>query len=391
MLSALYKSFLKLYEGIQAEHPSLASEHALEQELEIYGKTNKATYRSAVITCITTLKKRTPPTSITSDTVGTDSQVNARLAAKKEYSALVLTPEDLKPHLLTPEQMKELEFVIEVPEEWGPGGDKVNELGETVKCERCAGEFVVKKDPYEEECEYHFGKPYMVRTEGKKEKQYRCCSKPHPSPGCSKGAHVFYTSDPQTLHSRYPFSPLSDLTSNLPTHLKIAAMDCEMVYTTAGMSVARASVVNELGEVVFDEFVKMSEGVDILDYNTRFSGISSLEKAKLDLTGIRKELQSIIGPETILIGHALDNDLRTLRIVHHRVIDTVMLFPHPHGLPLRRALRDLVANTLGHVIQAGSSSSGEGGMGSIGHSSVEDSRATLNLVKWWIHDQRKRA
>lgn len=45
--------------------------------------------------------------------------------------------------------------------------------------------------------------------------------------------------------------------------------------------------------------------------------------------------------DTILIGHALDNDLRALRLVHQRVVDTAALFPHARGLPYRRALRDL--------------------------------------------------
>lgn len=51
--------------------------------------------------------------------------------------------------------------------------------------------------------------------------------------------------------------------------------------------------------------------------------------------------------ETILIGHALDNDLKTLRIIHHRCVDTVVLYPHSLGAPYRRALRDLyVASTV---------------------------------------------
>lgn len=61
----------------------------------------------------------------------------------------------------------------------------------------------------------------------------------------------------------------------------------------------------------------------------------------LDLAGIRQALRAYIGPQTILIGHALENDLKTLRMVHHRVVDTSVLFPHRGGAPYRRALRDL--------------------------------------------------
>ncbi len=79
------------------------------------------------------------------------------------------------------------------------------------------------------------------------------------------------------------------------------------------------------------------------DYITRFSGISEEihSKAKLPLASIRKSLDSIINTETILVGHALDNDLKTMRIVHHKCVDTAILFPHRAGAPYRRALRDL--------------------------------------------------
>jgi RNA exonuclease 1 len=54
-------------------------------------------------------------------------------------------------------------------------------------------------------------------------------------------------------------------------------------------------------------------------------------------------------PVTVLIGHGLENDLKALRLVHPagRVIDTAQLYPHPKGLPYRRALRFLVQEVLG--------------------------------------------
>jgi len=135
-----------------------------------------------------------------------------------------------------------------------------------------------------------------------------------------------------------------------------------MVYTTGGMRVARVSVVDGTGKSIFDEFVRMDDGVEVLcvllntsvvcdslrflsrDFNTRFSGITASDyasKALLPLASIRKSLDAFIDTHTILIGHALENDLRTLRIIHHRCIDTAILFPHPAGAPYRRSLRDL--------------------------------------------------
>lgn len=80
------------------------------------------------------------------------------------------------------------------------------------------------------------------------------------------------------------------------------------------------------------------------DLNTRFSGIHPEEyaaRAVLSLESVQRALGRFIGADTILIGHALDNDLRALRLVHRRVVDTAALFPHDRGPPYRRALRVL--------------------------------------------------
>ena len=36
-----------------------------------------------------------------------------------------------------------------------------------------------------------------------------------------------------------------------------------------------------------------------------------------------------VSAETLLVGHALENDLRVLKVHHQRVLDTAILFPHP--------------------------------------------------------------
>jgi RNA exonuclease 1 len=148
-----------------------------------------------------------------------------------------------------------------------------------------------------------------------------------------------------------------------PSALDVAALDCEMIYTTGGFRIARVSVVDVRGKEVFDEIIKMDDGVEAVcvifsihiyvavthddltrDLNTRFSGIHPEEyatRAQLPLDAVQRALGRLIGADTILIGHSLDNDLRALRLVHHRVVDTAVLFPHPRSLPYRRALRDL--------------------------------------------------
>ncbi len=61
---------------------------------------------------------------------------------------------------------------------------------------------------------------------------------------------------------------------------------------------------------------------------------------------VREKFLKIVSARTILVGHSLDNDLRCLRVVHHRVADTSLLFPHTRGPPLKRALRELAQTYL---------------------------------------------
>ena len=164
----------------------------------------------------------------------------------------------------------------------------------------------------------------------------------------------------EELHSRHPFSFLAPESSSTSV-LDVVALDCEMIYTTGGFRVARVSIVDGSGKEVFDQLVRMDDGVHVMsvllfflpfllilnqslrDFNTRFSGITeeNYATALLPLTSIRETLNTYLDSNTILIGHALDNDLKTLRILHHKCIDTALLFPHRAGAPYRRALKDL--------------------------------------------------
>jgi RNA exonuclease 1 len=63
------------------------------------------------------------------------------------------------------------------------------------------------------------------------------------------------------------------------------------------------------------------------DMNTRFSGITQadLDSAVMDLPQAREAVCAFIGPNTVLVGHGLENDLRALRLLHRRVIDTAVV------------------------------------------------------------------
>ncbi|KAI0268254.1 hypothetical protein BC834DRAFT_923325 [Gloeopeniophorella convolvens] len=389
MLKTLYDHFVVLYDSVLPDNPSLASEHALRQEQEIYERTTKFTYRNTVITSIASLKGRSPPTSIVHPSVGTTGDLVARSKAVTIRNDLQLTTSHLLPLLLNLNELKQWNYIIDVPDEWGPGSEAPSAEGEVMTCERCKQRYTVRALSHDASisnaCAYHPGKPLWMTTNGERVRTYTCCTRPLDDVfdrGCSRGPHVFYEGDAAQLHTRHSFAESLPSTS---TTLDIAALDCEMVYTTGGFRVARVSVVDAHGKEVFDELIKMDDGVEVVDFNTRFSGIQPKDyaaKAVLSLDGVRRALGKLVGADTILLGHSLENDLRALRIVHRRVVDTVTLFPHPRGPPYRRALRDLSREFLGRGIQTGGPT--------VGHSSVEDSVATLDLVKWFVLNKKSK-
>ena len=111
---------------------------------------------------------------------------------------------------------------------------------------------------------------YLNSSVGEKLRVYNCCSQPmSKSEGCARGPHVFYEAECDKLHIRHPFSAsrspfVSHESYSADTALDIVALDCEMIYTTGGMSVARVSVVDGSGLAIFDEYVDLDDGVEIM-------------------------------------------------------------------------------------------------------------------------------
>lgn len=160
---------------------------------------------------------------------------------------------------------------------------------------------------------------------------------------------------------------------------KVLALDCEMCITSPKgvipqvFSLTRASLIGWNGEVVMDELVKPDD--PITDYLTPYSGITAamLENVTTTLFDVQQKLVELITPDTILVGHSLDSDLKALKLTHPFVVDTALLFPHPRGPPLKSSLKWLAQKYLSREIQKGH--------GSVGHDSIEDARACLDLVK----------
>lgn len=133
--------------------------------------------------------------------------------------------------------------------------------------------------------------------------------------------------------------------------VKVLALDCEMVYTTGGCELARVTIVDSHLRTVLNTLVRPDHPV--IDCNTRFSGLqrAELDRATERITDVQARLLHLIDSDTILVGHSLESDLTALKLIHTRVVDTSVLFPHRLGPPRKRALRTLVADYLERIIQ----------------------------------------
>ena len=250
-------------------------------------------------------------------------------------------------------------------------------------------------------CRYHWGKRCRMPSG---EYGFTCCRLPAGTEGCRPAhTHVFKVSDPKRLAAIMPFLETPENSARLSE--EAVAFDCEMGYTTLGMELIRLTAISwPTGAQLVDVLVRPLG--EILDLNGTFSGVWQDDYAKaLEATLLgsadhesnpsrdvktlkvmespaeaRALLFKYISPTTSLIGHALENDLKAIRIIHPCIVDTVDLFPHCHGLPKRNSLRVLSKNILDREIQTGVS----------GHDSHEDARAAGDLVRMKIQEVVKR-
>jgi len=142
-------------------------------------------------------------------------------------------------------------------------------------------------------------------------------------------------------------------------------------------SVARVTVVDWNGRIVYDEFVRQEE--EVTDYRTFVSGITQLdvEDATLTLDECRQHVETMIAGK-ILVGHALKNDLRALDLSHPWMAtrDTAKYEPFMQtrfddNVLWPRKLKDLAFEKLEREIQR----EGEA------HSAYEDAAAAMDLYK----------
>ena len=274
------------------------------------------------------------------------------------------------------------------------------------ECDRCKSRFQVFPGRRESDgaltsggkCTYHYGKPRRPMKEkadtGHKDTIYTCCNQTLGTLGCTTAeSHVFKVSEVKRLALIMPFKGTTVQGTSPPDHA--VCFDCEMGYTTQGLELIRlTATIWPNGEELLDVLVRPIG--EVLDLNSRFSGVwpadygnsvpySADTKASQDVQGSGRRLPLVNSPHeareillghltttTPLVGHAIENDLNSVRIIHPTIIDTVLLYPHPRGLPIRHGLKMLVKKYLNKDIQMG---------GAQGHDSKEDARAAGELVR----------
>jgi RNA exonuclease 4 len=159
---------------------------------------------------------------------------------------------------------------------------------------------------------------------------------------------------------------------------KYLALDCEMVGTGPPPHLehllARASLVNFHGDLIFDSYVLPPPNTKVEDYRTFVSGIKPSHLAPSyarSYAEVQKDVAKLLEGR-VLVGHALKNDLQVLGFGHpRRDMRDTSRYPKFRELSGGRppALRLLAEKELGVRIQVGE------------HSSVEDARATMSLFK----------
>jgi hypothetical protein len=368
---------------------------------------------------LSTPGSRTPRKSV----LGPPKVIQTGLTPQQEVEFLV--------HLRTPiESLSKWGYVPVPPSEEEIAKAREGEeasLGWEV-CDRCTTRFQVFPGRREEDgaltsggkCVHHPGRPYYPeRTLGDTDKparRYRCCQQVvGESPGCVSGnTHVFKTTSPARLAAVIPFAETPP--NPLVPKDRAVCFDCEMGYTVRGMELIRLTATSwPDGKELLDVLVKPVG--EVLDLNSRFSGVwpddivsaepwsaekpdtqgetkdqaddstppyTDPEKAKkkkrmqiVPSPAVARDLLfSLIAPETPLIGHGLENDLNAVRVIHPTLVDTILLYPHRRGLPMRYGLKMLMETQLNRTIQVE-----EVDGKAVGHDSAEDARAAGELVR----------
>ncbi|RTE73091.1 hypothetical protein BHE90_012490 [Fusarium euwallaceae] len=168
---------------------------------------------------------------------------------------------------------------------------------------------------------------------------------------------------------------------------KAIAFDCEMAGVEGGRSevVSICAVDFFTGEILMNSLVKPREPIS--EWRSHIHGITpsimsiavTLQQALDGWEAAREELWKHINEHTVLVGQSLQNDLKALRVVHIKVVDTAIVTAEAaFGKGKRTGRRwglELLCKDLLHVqIRLGSGI----------HDGLEDAMAARELALWCL-------
>ncbi|XP_028312575.1 RNA exonuclease 1 homolog isoform X2 [Gouania willdenowi] len=343
-----------------------AFEKALAEEKMVYNRSmNKVKYQSVAVNVIKRLRSQSAFAAKSENKVNRrrlkgNTPLNPDMLKGTDDMALY---ECLKDYILTDEKLIESNYPIQHPEKQGCAillnNKKVTMDPLKRICCRCGATYSVTqtgKHVRKEECTNHYGKGLAKRVPGGMETRYSCCEGIMGTPGCQ--VSELHVHDFISLEG-FVTSPSGVFDTNCAG---IFSLDCEMCYTIHGVELSRVTVVNSYLQVVF-------------------SGISEEEmKGNYpSLKEVQNTLLSFISADTILIGHGLETDLCLLKLLHGKVVDTKVVFPHRLGPPHTLSLKKITADYLRKIIQENV----------CGHDTEEDASACMELMLWKVKEDGK--
>ncbi|KAF4589331.1 RNA exonuclease [Ophiocordyceps camponoti-floridani] len=260
-------------------------------------------------------------------------------------------------------------------------------------------------------CQFHPGTIFR--------KKWTCCDKHVSSEGCTGEKNH---SAIQYAVGELEISWIFYATPAAPTPSQPAAavvIDCEMGTSFTGESeLIRVSVVDYFSRRVLLDRLVLPD-VRMSHYNTKFSGISRQMmndavrhgNCFLGRDEARIATMKLLSPNTIVVGHALHQDLTSLRWIHPLVIDTLLI--EKKRRKVEREAQEAEAAAHGSATQQEKKSEDEkeaapnreAGMSlkalskeklnreiqlkGRGHDSVEDALATRDLLHWYMSHPAK--
>ncbi|KAL3418105.1 exonuclease [Phlyctema vagabunda] len=294
----------------------------------------------------------------------------------------------------------------------------------TTRCTNCNGLEAELRNRALPMCVFHPGKAGGKRSgygkghgrRGPGAPQLPPCCSDRSGPGCTTLPTHHYTQPDRAQmnrYSSYALTPSSanavlslgaqlDQTRRSPNTTKFRAvlLDCEMVGVFGGRSevISICAADYFTGAVLLHRLVEPTQRV--IAWRSSIHGISkSRMQAAISqasqgqdavLTGwqeARSEMWKLIDDDTILVGHALQNDLDVLRMIHGRVVDSAILardavsspsLSSSSSIPQGRqwGLKTLCTDLLGLEIRDNP--------GHV-HDCLEDVLATREVVLWCVH------